>query len=107
MASGERSVLDRQHHGCLLISSPQGHSGKTVVTIGLCRALLADPDWPVKAKEGLEREIVRWVACNWCLEADSRYEKVNCTRWPGSDVIAPEPFLPGDAKGAKFKEEYL
>ena len=33
MASGERSVLHRQHHGCLLISSPQGHSGKTVVTM--------------------------------------------------------------------------
>lgn len=25
--------------GCLLISSPQGHSGKTVVTIGLCNVL--------------------------------------------------------------------
>ena len=40
--------------------------------IGLCRALLADPDWPVKAKEGREKEIVRCVACNYCLEADSR-----------------------------------
>jgi 2,4-dienoyl-CoA reductase-like NADH-dependent reductase (Old Yellow Enzyme family) len=32
--------------------------------IGLCRALLADPDWPVKAREGREKEIVRCVACN-------------------------------------------
>ena len=39
MASGERSLHHRQNLGCLLISSPQGHSGKTVVTIGLCRAL--------------------------------------------------------------------
>ena len=39
MAPGERFLHHRQHHGRLLISSPQGHSGKTVVTIGLCRAL--------------------------------------------------------------------
>jgi 2,4-dienoyl-CoA reductase-like NADH-dependent reductase (Old Yellow Enzyme family) len=73
--------------------------------IGLCRALLADPDWPVKAKEGREKEIVRCVACNWCLEADSRYEQVKCSRYPEGHLHAPEPFLPRMARPGILKEE--
>jgi len=75
--------------------------------IGLCRALLADPDWPVKAREGREKDIVKCAACNWCLEADSRYEQVKCCRYPEGYTSAPEPFLPSMARPAKFKEEYL
>jgi 2,4-dienoyl-CoA reductase-like NADH-dependent reductase (Old Yellow Enzyme family) len=75
--------------------------------IGLCRALLCDPDWPVKTKEGREKEIVRCVACNWCLEADSRYEKVNCDRWPQGSMNAPEPFLTKMARPGQFKKEDL
>jgi len=75
--------------------------------IGLCRALLCDPDWPVKTKEGKDKEVVRCVACNWCLEADSRYEKVNCDRWPKGNIIAPEPFLASMASAGQFKKEYL
>jgi 2,4-dienoyl-CoA reductase-like NADH-dependent reductase (Old Yellow Enzyme family) len=75
--------------------------------IGLCRALLADPDWPVKAKEGRDKEIVKCAACNWCLEADSRYEKVNCTRWPEGLLAAPDPFNPSMARAAHFDEENL
>lgn len=73
--------------------------------IGLCRALLCDPDWPVKAREGREKDIVRCTACNWCLEADSRYEKVNCSRWPEGSLVAPEPFLPGIARPSKLPKE--
>ena len=75
--------------------------------IGLCRPLLCDPDWPVKTKEGREKEIVRCVACNWCLEADSRYEKVNCDRWPQGNMNAPEPFLTKMARPGQFKKEDL
>ena len=73
--------------------------------IGLCRALLCDPDWPIKAKEGKDKEIVKCVACNWCLEADSRYEKVNCCRWPEGSLAAPEPFTPKTARPGKIKKE--
>jgi len=66
--------------------------------IGLCRPLLCDPDWPIKAKEGRDKEIVRCTACNWCLEADSRMEKVSCSRWPERAMVAPEPFLPKQAR---------
>jgi len=66
--------------------------------VGLCRPLLCDPDWPIKAKEGREREIVKCTACNWCLEADSRMDKVGCSRWPEGTMVAPEPFLPKRAR---------
>ncbi len=39
MASGDRFLHRGQNLGSLLVSSPQGHSGKTVVAIGLCRVL--------------------------------------------------------------------
>ena len=73
--------------------------------IGLCRALLADPDWPVKTKEGREKEIVRCAACNYCLEADSRYEQVKCVRSPEGYLHAPDPFYPKMARPATFEEE--
>jgi cobyrinic acid a,c-diamide synthase len=39
MARGDQLVKSDRTFGCLLISSPQGHSGKTIVTVGLCNAL--------------------------------------------------------------------
>jgi 2,4-dienoyl-CoA reductase-like NADH-dependent reductase (Old Yellow Enzyme family) len=66
--------------------------------IGLCRALLCDPDWPKKAGAGKTKEIVPCTACNWCLEADSRMEKVNCSRWPEGVLVAPTPFTKKEAR---------
>ncbi len=59
--------------------------------IGLCRALLCDPDWPAKVKAGEERDIVRCTACNWCLESDANFGKVTCSRWPEGSMNTPEP----------------
>jgi len=39
MARGDHFVHGDRTFGCLLISSPQGHSGKTIVTVGLCKLL--------------------------------------------------------------------
>jgi len=72
--------------------------------IGLCRALLADPDWPMKAREGQAKDIVTCTACNWCLEADSRMEKVNCSRWPEGNVIAPSPWPKKDARASALSK---
>ncbi len=73
--------------------------------IGLCRALLCDPDWPAKAKEGKAEEIVTCSACNWCLEADTRMEKVNCVRWPSGALNAPVPWLRGQSRQSAQTDE--
>ena len=72
--------------------------------IGLCRPLLCDPDWPNKARADRSREIVHCTACNWCLEADSRYEKVTCSRWPEGALIAPDPFLAEIARPSELPD---
>ncbi|MBW2207352.1 MAG: NADH:flavin oxidoreductase [Deltaproteobacteria bacterium] len=73
--------------------------------IGICRALLCDPDWPVKAKEGRAKDIVLCTACNWCLEADSRMEKVNCSRWPEGNLIAPRPWTKKEARASALSKD--
>ncbi|MGC8662836.1 MAG: FAD-dependent oxidoreductase [Thermoplasmata archaeon] len=37
--------------------------------IALGRALIADPDWPVKAQSGREKEIKRCAGCSECIKA--------------------------------------
>lgn len=61
--------------------------------IGMARALLCDPDWPVKAREGRADEIVKCAACGYCSEADERYEKIVCIQWPKEALNAPSPWL--------------
>ena len=73
--------------------------------IGLCRALLCDPDWPIKAKEDRAKDIVTCTACNWCLEADSRMEKVNCSRWPEGNLVAPSPWIKKEARPSALSRE--
>jgi 2,4-dienoyl-CoA reductase-like NADH-dependent reductase (Old Yellow Enzyme family) len=73
--------------------------------IGLCRPLLCDPDWPKKAREERSREIVHCTSCNWCLEADSRYEKVTCSRWPEGAVVAPDPFPAEIARPSELPDD--
>ncbi len=36
--------------------------------IGLSRPLLRDPDWPIKAREGRDKEITRCTYCNECMD---------------------------------------
>lgn len=72
--------------------------------IGLCRTLLCDPDWPAKARDDQAQEIVTCTACNWCLEADTRMEKVNCARWPKGALNAPTPWLRGQSRQSAHAE---
>ncbi|MBW1997101.1 MAG: NADH:flavin oxidoreductase [Deltaproteobacteria bacterium] len=73
--------------------------------IGICRALLCDPDFPKKAMEGNDKDIVQCTACNWCLEADSRMEKVNCSRWPEGSLVAPTPWHKRDARASALSRD--
>jgi len=67
--------------------------GEKADIIGMIRALLCDPDWPIKAKKGRSDEIVKCASCGYCSEADERYEAVNCIQWPKGDLNAPIPWL--------------
>jgi len=49
--------------------------------VGVCRAILCDPEWPKKAKEGRSREIVRCVYCCHCMEDLRIGRPVSCQRW--------------------------
>ena len=46
--------------------------------IGLGRALIADPDWPVKAQMGRSKEIKRCIGCSECIKA--RHEEGTALR---------------------------
>ncbi|MEM9358365.1 MAG: FAD-dependent oxidoreductase [Pseudomonadota bacterium] len=50
--------------------------------IGLCRALLADPDWPNKAKSGQSDTIRRCIACNQCWAWIAGGEPIACATNP-------------------------
>lgn len=43
--------------------------------VGLGRPLLADPEWPLKAREGNVEEIRRCISCNECLYGSGRRRK--------------------------------
>ena len=50
--------------------------------IGLCRALIVDPDWPRKARTGRQNEIRRCIACNQCWDWISTGEPIACATNP-------------------------
>jgi len=50
--------------------------------IGMCRALLVDPDWPNKARRGQAEDIRRCIACNQCWGWISSGEPIACATNP-------------------------
>ncbi|MGH2522612.1 MAG: NADH:flavin oxidoreductase [Anaerolineales bacterium] len=59
--------------------------------IGLARAILADPDWPKKARLGREATIVRCIYGNICKNLDENFKQVRCgSLWPREFLHAPE-----------------
>jgi 2,4-dienoyl-CoA reductase-like NADH-dependent reductase (Old Yellow Enzyme family) len=64
--------------------------------VGFARALLADPDWPKKARLGQEDHIVRCVYGNVCKALDENFRTVRCVLWPKQSLHAPEPPADGD-----------
>jgi 2,4-dienoyl-CoA reductase-like NADH-dependent reductase (Old Yellow Enzyme family) len=47
--------------------------------IGLCRALIADPEWPAKAKAGRADDVRRCISCNRCWSAVVGGKRLSCT----------------------------
>ena len=58
--------------------------------IGMARALLADPDWPRKVREGRSDAIVRCIYGNVCKNLDENFKRVRCVLWPRGALQAPE-----------------
>lgn len=100
LAEGVKKYLTA--HGCKTpviavgkISTPQLaeeilQEGKADL-IGMARALLADPYWPKKVKEGRESEIVQCIYCNVCKALDENFKRVVCYLWPKGSLQAPLP----------------
>jgi len=62
--------------------------------IGVCRAILCDPDWVNKYLEGRPEDIVFCTYCNYCNDVNEAFQKVTCALWPKGSLHAPAPFLP-------------
>ena len=59
--------------------------------VGFARALLADPDWPKKARLGLEDTIIRCIYGNVCKNLDENFKQVRCgSLWPRQFLHAPD-----------------
>ena len=60
--------------------------------IGMCRALLADPEWPLKARTGRVDDIRRCIACNQCWAWISTGEPIACATNPmaGREYLWPK-----------------
>jgi dimethylglycine catabolism A len=57
--------------------------------VGMARALLADPDWPRKVRDGREGKVVKCVYGNICKNLDENFKKVVCVLWPKGALQAP------------------
>ena len=56
----------------------------------MARALLADPDWPVKVGSGRADHLIRCVYGNVCKNLDENFRKVVCVLWPKGSINAPD-----------------
>ncbi|MDP2953916.1 MAG: FAD-dependent oxidoreductase, partial [Chloroflexota bacterium] len=59
--------------------------------VGMGRPLLADPDLPVKALQGRERQTIRCIACNTCQDEIIRARSITC-------LVNPEAGREGQAE---------
>ena len=61
--------------------------------LGFGRAFIADPDWPNKAKEGKEEDIIPCIRCLQCYHIATNRRNVGCSvnpRYKNEDFIAKE-----------------
>ena len=58
--------------------------------VGIARGLLADPDWPLKVKNGETDRIVLCDYCNVCKALDGTHKTVICALWPQGSIQAPK-----------------
>jgi 2,4-dienoyl-CoA reductase-like NADH-dependent reductase (Old Yellow Enzyme family)/thioredoxin reductase len=59
--------------------------------VSLGRALLADPLWPTKARQGRVGEIRPCTSCNWCIMETGSNRSVSCAENPRCGKETEEP----------------
>jgi 2,4-dienoyl-CoA reductase-like NADH-dependent reductase (Old Yellow Enzyme family) len=100
LAEGLKRFLDAHGYGTPVvttgkINTPQMAEGilarGQADIVGLARAILADPDWPKKARLGCEATIIRCIYGNICKNLDENFKQVRCgSLWPREYLHAPE-----------------
>lgn len=67
-----------------------------IITLG--RPLLADPDWPNKARAGRDEDIRPCTTCNWCVGRGGRHLGTACAENPRAGHEA-DPRVPAFGQG--------
>ena len=70
--------------------------------VGLCRALIVDPEWPAKAKRGEAERIRTCIACNQCWGWISEGAPIACATNP---VAGERVALAAAAKDCRERRE--
>jgi tRNA-dihydrouridine synthase len=68
--------------------------------VGMARALLADPDLPLKWRAAEDASVRACVFCPFCEQEDQRHRVVTCTLWPKDPAdhrrrLTPAAWRPG------------
>jgi len=98
MSSAIKSFLAAHGHGTPVVATGKIRTPDLAESIlqrgeadliGMARAMLADPDWPRKVRDGREDRLVRCVYGNVCKALDENFRKVRCVLWPKGALQAP------------------
>lgn len=67
--------------------------------IGLCRYLIADPEWPNKVREGRREDIVPCVGCHeGCIARVRKYQRIGCAVNAAAGAEKELTILPAERK---------
>ena len=69
--------------------------------VGICRPIIADPEWPNKSREGHEKEIKKCLYCVNCIDTQRHFRELSCPVWKdgrnGDAMFKYEP-IPDELK---------
>lgn len=70
--------------------------------VGVCRAIIADPEWPNKARDGRDKDITRCIYCCHCIDTQRHFTPLSCAVWPKDGLQGNKDFMyvpiPADSK---------
>ena len=100
-AAIKKNVNDAGHYPTIIAAGriPTARTAESILQdndadmVAVARPILCDPFWPVKYREGREKDILKCTYCNKCREAEGAFEEVTCFQWKQKDgsLRAPSP----------------